>query len=196
MISFKKYIPALICLILLVGAIFVSNNHSGEQNEKLALQAATISDLNHQVAMKNPTTSESQKEEASETGNLNNDRATKDKEVSNSFLEQVLTWKTFEEYTNIRNLLLQAYKVKERDEFLHDFMPEIEASMFTTQNLKFEQADIYVTDISGSNYTYFAIATVSSTDTKGNNATGNVGLIYTIDSEGNVFDISAYALTR
>lgn len=193
---FRKYILAMIFFVMFLGAYTFSGIVSKGQDGELGVQAATISDLTNKLAIKEAAVSKSQKDVLLNASGLNFDRVSKDKTIAEKFLGELLTWKTYDEYTASRNMLLQTYGVNKEDNLVKKFMPAIEKPLFTTQNLKYESVDMYVTGISGSSYTYFAVVKVSSKDKKGSEAYGSIGFVYTIDSDGGISKISAHTLVR
>lgn len=192
----KKYIPALIFLSFLAGSVFASSRIEARHNEDLLAQSAMISKLQAELKEKGgEEAAETKKEEPPQDSGLNLDRVSQDREVSETFFKSILTWKTYEEYSRIREMLMENYAISEQDPMMTEFMPKVDESMFRGENLEYKAQDTYVTDIAGSNYTYFSIVTVSSRGKSGGTADGKIGFLYSIDKDGRISNLSAHTLT-
>ncbi|MDO4773314.1 MAG: hypothetical protein Q4A72_07140 [Bacillota bacterium] len=192
----KKYIPALIFLSFLAGSVFASSRIEARHNEDLLAQSAMISKLQAELKEKGgEEAAETKKEEPPQDSGLNLDRVSQDREVSETFFKSILTWKTYEEYSRIREMLMENYAISEQDPMMAEFMPKVDESMFRGENLEYKAQDTYVTDIAASNYTYFSIVTVSSRGKSGGTADGKIGFLYSIDKDGRISNLSAHTLT-
>lgn len=192
----KKYIPALIFLSFLAGSVFASSRIEARHNEDLLAQSAMISKLQAELKEKGgEEAAETKKEEPPQDSGLNLDRVSQDREVSETFFKSILTWKTYEEYSRIREMLMENYAISEQDPMMAEFMPKVDESMFRGENLEYKAQDTYVTDIAASNYTYFSIVTVSSRGKSGETADGKIGFLYSIDKDGRISNLSAHTLT-
>lgn len=192
----KKYVPALIFLAFFAGSVFASSRIEARHNEELLTQSMMISKLQAELKQNGgEEVAESQKEESPQDSCVNLDRVSQDKEVSETFFKTILTWKSYEEYKRIREMLMENYAIPEQDAMMTEFMPKIDEGMFRGENLEYKAQDTYVTDIAASNYTYFSIVTVSSRGKSGGTADGKIGFLYSIDKDGKISNLSAHTLT-
>lgn len=192
----KKYVPALIFLAFFAGSVFASSRIEARHNEELLTQSMMISKLQAEGKQNGgEEAAESQKEESPQDSCVNLDRVSQDKEVSETFFKTILTWKSYEEYKRIREMLMENYAIPEQDPMMTEFMPKIDEGMFRGENLEYKAQDIYVTDTDGSKYSYFSIVTVSSKGKNGGTADGKIGFLYSIDKDGRISNLSAHTLT-
>lgn len=111
------------------------------------------------------------------------------------FLKKLLTWDSLDAYNSVRSWLKDTYGVDKKDALLVSFMPKMEEDAFGDANMSFKEAETYVLGEDGGLTSYFALCKVAN-HINGNNGTGKVGVFYTIDKQGTVSGISAYALVR
>ena len=134
-------------------------------------------------------------EEAGETsGEEETDRKTADGKAASVFLEQFLTWDSYEGYNGIRTWLMESCGASAEDSLLTNFMPELTEDAFGTANMAFDSASSYVVSEDGENISYFALCEVENRNEDGDTGNGRVGVFYTLDGEGNVSGVSAYTI--
>lgn len=122
------------------------------------------------------------------------DRKTADGKAASAFLEQFLTWDSYEGYNGIRTWLMESCGASAEDSLLTNFMPELTEDAFGTANMAFGSASSYVVSEDGENISYFALCEVENRNEDGDPGYGRVGVFYTLDGEGNVSGVSAYPL--
>ena len=137
-------------------------------------------------------------EEAGETSGEEEetDRKTADGKAASVFLEQFLTWDSYEGYNGIRTWLMESCGASADDPLLTHFMPELTEDAFGTANMAFDSASSYVVSEDGENISYFALCEVENRNEDGDTGNGRVGVFYTLDGEGNVSGVSAYTLAE
>lgn len=137
-------------------------------------------------------------EEAGETSGEEEetDRKTADGKAASAFLEQFLTWDSYEGYNGIRTWLMESCGASADDPLLTHFMPELTEDAFGTANMAFDSASSYVVSEDGENISYFALCEVENRNEDGDTGNGRVGVFYTLDGEGNVSGVSAYTLAE
>ena len=136
-------------------------------------------------------------EETGETsGEEETDRKTADGKAASVFLEQFLTWDSYEGYNGIRTWLMESCGASAEDSLLTNFMPELTEDAFGTANMAFDSASSYVVSEDGENISYFALCEVENRNEDGDTGNGRVGVFYTLDGEGNVSGVSAYTLAE
>ena len=137
-------------------------------------------------------------EEAGETSGEEEetDRKTADGKAASAFLEQFLTWDSYEGYNGIRTWLMESCGASAEDSLLTNFMPELTEDAFGTANMAFDSASSYVVSEDGENISYFALCEVENRNEDGDTGNGRVGVFYTLDGEGNVSGVSAYTLAE
>ena len=124
------------------------------------------------------------------------DRKTADGKAASAFLEQFLTWDSYEGYNGIRTWLMESCGASAEDSLLTNFMPELTEDAFGTANMAFGSASSYVVSEDGENISYFALCEVENRNEDGDPGYGRVGVFYTLDGEGNVSGVSAYTLAE
>ena len=122
-------------------------------------------------------------------------RASKDSKVSSEFLGKLLTWKDHKQYADIRSWLMKDYQISKDDSLLTSFMPEVDEKTLGDANMKFGSAQTYLLSEKDGLRSYFAFCRVEN-KTNGNSGEGKVAVSYSIDGDGKVSGISAYALAR
>lgn len=137
-------------------------------------------------------------EEAGETSGEEEetDRKTADGKAASAFLEQFLTWDSYEGYNGIRTWLMESCGASADDPLLTHFMPELTEDAFGTANMAFGSASSYVVSEDGDQISYFALCEVENRNEDGDPGYGRVGVFYTLDGEGNVSGVSAYTLAE
>lgn len=122
------------------------------------------------------------------------DRKTADGKAASVFLEQFLTWDSYEGYCRVRTWLMESCGASAEDFLLTNFMPECTEGAFGMTNMAFDSASSYVVGEEEDQISYFALCEVENRNEDGDPGYGRVGVFYTLDGEGNVSGVSAYPL--
>lgn len=200
--SKKQWIPAVIVFCLAILFFFVYQTSTESWDKQLATQQSQIHELENELALKKASKEQAQSQIVQSTTGLNKERVTKDDEIADAFLTQIMTWSSYEEYSAIRQTLLNEYQMSENDNFMKVFMPDVvtktspDGTVYNRidvmgLNVTYEGMKSYVTGIKADVYTYFAFVDWSSSDKNGNEASTTCIFMYSIDSDGNVFDLDA-----
>lgn len=111
------------------------------------------------------------------------------------FLKTFLTWDTYSKYTEIRNWLMTDYGLTPDSQVLTSFMPEVTEEALGNSNMRYTDVSIYEVSRDGDLVSYFALCSVRNR-IDGNVGNGKVAVFYSIGKDGNLSNISAYALAR
>ena len=122
------------------------------------------------------------------------DVKTRNLRLADEFLQQMLGWKSYEDYKNVRTWLFDNHTVDPNGS-LDVFMPNVDEATLGDANLSCRGASVYVLDESGAGIDYLALCDVEN-KTNGNTGEGRVAVFYSIDAEGAISNISAYTLAR
>lgn len=131
-------------------------------------------------------------------------RVAQDDEAVGEFLDEVMSWGSYADYNEIRNTLIEEWNLSPTGSFLSVFMPEVVNETMDGKdynridmlgyNMSFESLESHLIGIAKDDYSYFSIVTVS-TNQQGTEALGQVAFLYTIDSGGELRDLSAYPIS-
>lgn len=199
----KRATILLICLGLLIGCVIVgyqSSKKMTEMNAKLTDQKLTIASLEDEIAEltaalpEDDTLSSTAEESETNVAGLSSERTKQDDERMETFLKTLLTWSDYNAYESARNMLVTEYGITEDNVLLSKFMPAVSEDTFGSSNMKYKKLASYVTEINEGNYSYFTLVTVAAKDANGNEASGDVGFMYTTDENGTISNLSAYTL--
>lgn len=203
----RRWLPYILSCLFMIGSFFAINVQVDSWNQQIDEQTSSIADLENQITIKKAAQEKTQNIVVSESMGLDASRTMNDDKLAAEFIKKCLTWSTYDEYTSIRNSIIEDYGVKEDSNFLTVFMPEIinatspdgtEYNYIDTlgYNLSYEKMESYVTNISDDKkYSYFTFVTVSSQSKEGYEGTTTAAFMYTIDVDGNITDIDASAVS-
>lgn len=190
-------------VLLCVGLVgHVSANK--RMNELEAEQNQINTTLENRIAVKKAANKRKIRNAGQAVTGLNYVRQNKDDKVMNAFFSRILTWDNADEYRKNRDWALKTYSIDPNGAFAKAMLPDVAQTgigvgdkgtntiAINSLNMKFLDMKSYVTDIRGSDYSYFAIIRVQSHDHKGNVATGNIAVEYTMDGHGKFYNMSAY----
>lgn len=160
-----------------------------EQERQLTELRAEIEEYQSSVDEKTPDDSDPDSSKTtSETG--------KDyTKTAQDFLKTFLTWDTYSKYTEIRNWLMTDYGLTPDNPVLTSFMPEVPEETFGNSNMRYTDVSIYEMSREDDQVSYFALCSVRNR-VDGNVGNGKVAVFYSIGKDGNLSNISAYALAR
>ena len=192
-LSQHQKVIKILCIVLAVLLVAAGVRIIGSArtlNASIADQEKRIQQLTKEKeALSGEQTEETSGEEEEET-----DRKTADGKAASAFLEQFLTWDSYEGYNGIRTWLMESCGASAEDSLLTNFMPELTEDAFGTANMAFGSASSYVVSEEGDQISYFALCEVKNRNENGDTGNGRVGVFYTLDGEGNVSGISAYTI--
>lgn len=160
-----------------------------EQKTELTALKAEVEEYEAALAEKEDTGSKPN------TTTSSGDPKAKHGEIAKTFLKTMLTWDSYKNYTDIRTWLSSEYGVAADSQLLTAFMPEVTEDALGDSNMRFSDLQSYEVKVEGDVVEYFALCTVKNR-IDGNVGNGKVAVFYTIDKQGTVSNITAYALAR
>lgn len=201
----KKYIVVILCAVLLIGVCINYVVVTNRQNDELEAQQLEIESLTNQIATLNAAMNNKQNELVFTITGLNQQRVNKDDGIVSDFLKVVCTWDSYDEYMTARETIMRRYDLAEDSAFMTIFMPVVgnKVSSDGTNynqidtnglNMEFESVESYVTNIVADQYSYFSVVNIRSTWKNGGESVVHAAITYTIDSDGELTNISAIPL--
>lgn len=173
-------------------------------NNILSYQNQANTEVENKIAVKKAANQRKVKNAGQAITGLDYVRQNKDDKVMNQFLSRILTWDNADEYRANRRWAFKKYSIDPNSSFAKTMLPDVAQTNIgvgdkgnntidiNSLNMKFLDMKSYVTDIRGSDYTYFTVIRVQSHDKKGAVATGNIAMIYTMDGHGKFYNLKAY----
>lgn len=200
----RKWLPLIICGVLMVGGIGTASVIQSGRDSQLAEQNTTIHGLENRIDTLEAAQSEDVDKAVQLASGLDSARVAQDDEAARALLEQAFNWDSKETYDAARNSIKEMYGLSDDSSFLSVFMPEMgninvgdrEINEIDARglNISFSGMQSNVTAINGDLYTYFTIVTVTSSDSTGATADGESAFVYTVNGNGELSDLAAYAL--
>lgn len=202
---FSKYITIVVSVVIGLIVVFASISMNRSRAEALKEQEATIAELQNSINVLERTQTEAtQKAMATATG-LDTERVGLDKTRIDTFMGNIMSWKNYDEYTDVRTSLIEDYGVSPDSGVLTDFMPEVPNEVSndgkTNYNridtygihISYDSSDIYNTGVLGDTYYYTVFAKWHTSDKNG--SVGRSETIFTMAVKGNgtISDIYAFA---
>ena len=190
-------------LVFFLGCLFWTSHTRGHNEQILASQKAQIEALENKISVKQAANNRKIKKANQAITGLNYVRKDKDDAIVTKFFQKCTTWNNAQQYRRLREEIMQKYGISEKSSFMTNFMPKLPQENMgignnghnevddDNLNLSFDSIHTYVTDIAGSNYSYFGIVTVNSHDKKGATATGTIAVRYTVNGRGKITNLSA-----
>lgn len=201
---FSKWLPVIICGIIMVLGIGASVMISTDRSSQLGEQYQTISGLENRKATLEAAISDDTAEAVHLASGLDSARQAQDDGVAKKLLEQVFTWDSKESYDEARAKVKEQYNLSDDNTFLQTFMPEVknintgdhEINEIDARglNMTYSKMQSNVTNINGDLYTYFTLVTVESSDSTGATAEGTSAFVYTVDGSGNLSNLAGYSI--
>lgn len=202
----KQFAPSLISglvLILTIGAVSTVNLSQSrallaQQDEKIELQNRI-----DQLSVENNT--EITKVKAQANG-IDADRVETDDRVAEELMETVFTWKSYDEYNEIRNTLMNKYQLSNDSSFMQTFMPEIYNEVLDGKNynridvggynISFNDMTSYVVSIDENTkvYEYFTIVDVTSKSENGGSSDYSLALQYKVTDGEQIMNLTGYTI--
>ena len=202
----KQFAPSLISglvLVLTIGAVSTVNlNQSrsllAQQDEKVELQNRI-----DQLSVENNTQITKVKAQAN---GIDVNRVENDDKVAEELMEMVFTWKSYDEYNEIRNTLMNKYQLSNDSSFMQTFMPEIYNEVLDGKNynridvggynISFNNMTSYVVSIDEKTkvYEYFTIVDVTSKSENGGSIDYSLALQYKVTDSGQIMNLNGYTI--
>lgn len=190
--------------VMLAIGLFGHASTVKNMNNILSYQNQANTEVENKIAVKKAANQRKVKNAGQAITGLDYVRQNKDDKVMNQFLSRILTWDNADEYRANRRWAFKKYSIDPNSSFAKTMLPDVAQTNIgvgdkgdntidiNSLNMKFLDMKSYVTDIRGSDYTYFTVVRVQSHDKKGAVATGNIAMIYTMDGHGKFYNLKAY----
>ena len=202
----KQFAPSLISglvLVLTIGA--VSTVNLSQSRSLLALQDEKVELQNRidQLSVENNTQITKVKAQAN---GIDVNRVENDDKVAKELMETVFTWKSYDEYNEIRNTLMNKYQLSNDSSFMQTFMPEIYNEVLDGKNynridvggynISFNDMTSYVVSIDEKTkvYEYFTIVDVTSKSENGGSIDYSLALQYKVTDSGQIMNLNGYTI--
>lgn len=202
----KQFAPSLISglvLVLTIGAVSTVNLSQSrsllaQQDEKVELQNRI-----DQLSVENNTQITKVKAQAN---GIDVNRVENDDKVAEELMETVFTWKSYDEYNEIRNTLMNKYQLSNDSSFMQTFMPEIYNEVLDGKNynridvggynISFNNMTSYVVSIDEKTkiYEYFTIVDVTSKSENGGSIDYSLALQYKVTDRGQIMNLNGYTI--
>lgn len=202
----KQFAPSLISglvLVLTIGAVSTVNLSQSrsllaQQDEKVELQNRI-----DQLSVENNTQITKVKAQAN---GIDVNRVENDDKVAKELMEMVFTWKSYDEYNEIRNTLMNKYQLSNDSSFMQTFMPEIYNEVLDGKNynridvggynISFNNMTSYVVSIDEKTkiYEYFTIVDVTSKSENGGSIDYSLALQYKVTDSGQIMNLNGYTI--
>ena len=202
----KQFAPSLISglvLVLTIGA--VSTVNLSQSRSLLALQDEKVELQNRidQLSVENNTQITKVKAQAN---GIDVNRVENDDKVAEELMEMVFTWKSYDEYNEIRNTLMNKYQLSNDSSFMQTFMPEIYNEVLDGKNynridvggynISFNNMTSYVVSIDEKTkvYEYFTIVDVTSKSENGGSIDYSLALQYKVTDSEQIMNLNGYTI--
>jgi hypothetical protein len=202
----KQFAPSLISglvLVLTIGAVSTVNLSQSrsllaQQDEKVELQNRI-----DQLSVENNTQITKVKAQAN---GIDVNRVENDDKVAEELMETVFTWKSYDEYNEIRNTLMNKYQLSNDSSFMQTFMPEIYNEVLDGKNynridvggynISFNDMTSYVVSIDEKTkvYEYFTIVDVTSKSENGGSIDYSLALQYKVTDSEQIMNLNGYTI--
>ncbi len=202
----KQFAPSLISglvLVLTIGAVSTVNLSQSrsllaQQDEKVELQNRI-----DQLSVENNTQITKVKAQAN---GIDVNRVENDDRVAEELMETVFTWKSYDEYNEIRNTLMNKYQLSNDSSFMQTFMPEIYNEVLDGKNynridvggynISFNDMTSYVVSIDENTkvYEYFTIVDVTSKSENGGSIDYSLALQYKVTDSEQIMNLNGYTI--
>ena len=202
----KQFAPSLISglvLVLTIGAVSTVNLSQSrsllaQQDEKVELQNRI-----DQLSVENNTQITKVKAQAN---GIDVNRVENDDKVAEELMETVFTWKSYDEYNEIRDTLMNKYQLSNDSSFMQTFMPEIYNEVLDGKNynridvggynISFNNMTSYVVSIDEKTnvYEYFTIVDVTSKSENGGSIDYSLALQYKVTDSEQIMNLNGYTI--
>lgn len=202
----KQFAPSLISgLVLALTIGVVSTVNLSQSRSLLALQDEKVELQNRidQLSVENNTQITKVKAQAN---GIDVNRVENDDKVAKELMEMVFTWKSYDEYNEIRNTLMNKYQLSNDSSFMQTFMPEIYNEVLDGKNynridvggynISFNNMTSYVVSIDEKTkiYEYFTIVDVTSKSENGGSIDYSLALQYKVTDSGQIMNLNGYTI--
>ena len=191
------------CVIFCIGCfLFYQFGGSSNQNDLFELQAR-VDELNQQIVDQQEANNLKDTVVIYETTGIDGTKVNSNMQAIDLLCNEIFTWHSYADYVSDRNLLLTEYKVDPESEFMQSFFPEVPEILEddgtsrndideNNINCSYEGCEVYLNNMFDDSYSYVVFVDFSSRSVNDYESVSTACLFCTVDSSGNIFDLSAY----
>lgn len=191
------------CVVFCIGCfLFCQFGGSSNQNDLFELQAR-VDELNQQIVDQREANNLKDTVVIYETTGIDGTKVNSDMQAIELLCDEIFTWYSYADYVLDRNLLLTEYKVDPESEFMQSFFPEVPEILEddgtsrndideNNINCSYEGCEVYLNNMFDNSYSYIVFVDFSSRSVNDYESVSTACLFCTVDSAGNIFDLSAY----
>ena len=191
------------CVIFCIGCfLFYQFGGSSNQNDLFELQAR-VDELNQQIVDQQEANNLKDTVVIYETTGIDGTKVNSDMQAMELLCSEIFTWHSYADYVSDRNLLLTEYEVDPESEFMQSFFPEVPEILEddgtsrndideNNINCSYEGCEVYLNNMFDDSYSYVVFVDFSSRSVNDYESVSTACLFCTVDSSGNIFDLSAY----
>lgn len=191
------------CVIFCIGCfLFYQFGGSSNQDDLFELQAR-VDELNQQIVDQQEANNLKDTVVIYETTGIDGTKVNSDMQAIDLLCNEIFTWHSYADYVSDRNLLLTEYKVDPESEFMQSFFPEVPEILEddgtsrndideNNINCSYEGCEVYLNNMFDDSYSYVVFVDFSSRSVNDYESVSTACLFCTVDSAGNIFDLSAY----
>lgn len=191
------------CVIFCIGCfLFYQFGGSSNQNDLFELQAR-VDELNQQIVDQQEANNLKDTVVIYETTGIDGTKVNSDMQAIDLLCNEIFTWHSYADYVSDRSLLLTEYEVDPESEFMQSFFPEVPEILEddgtsrndideNNINCSYEGCEVYLNNMFDDSYSYVVFVDFSSRSVNDYESVSTACLFCTVDSSGNIFDLSAY----
>ena len=191
------------CVVFCIGCfLFYQFGGSSNQNDLFELQAR-VDELNQQIVDQQEANNLKDTVVIYETTGIDGTKVNSDMQAIDLLCNEIFTWHSYADYVSDRSLLLTEYKVDPESEFMQSFFPEVPEVLEddgtsrndideNNINCSYEGCEVYLNNMFDDSYSYVVFVDFSSRSVNDYESVSTACLFCTVDSSGNIFDLSAY----
>ena len=181
-----------------VSCFFLSRS-ADSYDQQLASQQVDIDSLKTRISVAKATQEGNAAAAVVAVSGLDMERKAADDEIITEFASRVTTWNGYDEYTRMRNEIMNEYHFSSTDMFMQNFLPSRpqgydETVGDSSVGCRFDhlKSICYTFDEDTGVYSYFAEVVCIANGSAGGNTTVTSFFLYTVDSDGNIGNLTAY----
>lgn len=191
------------CVVFCIGCfLFYQFGGSSNQNDLFELQAR-VDELTQQIVDQREANNLKDTVVIYETTGIDGTKVNSDMQAIELLCDEIFTWYSYADYVLDRNLLLTEYAVDSESEFMQSFFPEVPEILEddgtsrndideNNINCSYEGCEVYLNNMFDNSYSYIVFVDFSSRSVNDYESVSTACLFCTVDSAGNIFDLSAY----
>ena len=203
--AFARYLLVIIAIAFATLSVTLGNAMTNSRRTQLQDQQAKIEELNNRITIIQRTQQQAQEKAVSVVTGLDSARMTKDKDAIEAFLTKIMSWKSWDEYNDVRAMLMEDYKVAKDSSMLTEFMPEVPNEVSndgkTNYNdidanglsVTYDSMDLYLTDTIGDTCHYTAFVKWHTSDEKGRTSSAQTIFTLSVANDGTIGNLYAFA---